>query len=115
MERVIKFYRTQSGKCPVKEFLDELDDRSLAKVIAVFKVIETQSMVPAQYFKKLSGHDLWECRVGIGGMAYRFLGFWNKGAMIVLTHGFAKKTQKTPEAEIRKALKYKSDWEGRAE
>ncbi len=106
MERAVRFYRTAAGRCPVEEFLDELDDRTLAKV-------ETQHMVPAQYFKKLSAYDLWECRVGLGGRIYRFLGFWDAGALIVLTHGFQKKTQKTPAQEINKALSFKADWERR--
>ncbi|MEG2458985.1 MAG: type II toxin-antitoxin system RelE/ParE family toxin [Raoultibacter sp.] len=29
------------------------------------------------------------------------------------TNGFIKKTQKTPKAEIDKALRYKADWEER--
>ena len=58
MERVIKFYTTEGGNSPVKDFLSGLDDRTLAKVLAEFKLIETQSMVPIKYFKKLSGHDL---------------------------------------------------------
>ncbi len=115
MTRVIKFYRTASGRCPVEDFLEELDDRTLAKVLAVFKLIETQEMVPVQYFKKLSDYKLWEARIGLGGQTYRFLGFWDKGALIILTHGFEKKSQKTPEKEIKKALGYKADWERRSE
>ncbi|HUX40384.1 MAG TPA: type II toxin-antitoxin system RelE/ParE family toxin [Rectinemataceae bacterium] len=114
MGRVLKFYRTAAGKCLIEEFLEELDDRTLAKVVAVFKLIETQEMVPATYFRKLTDYKLWEARVGIGGQIYRFLGFWDKGALIILTHGFEKKTQKTPEKEIRKALEYKADWERRS-
>ena len=114
MERVIKFYRTANDSCPVEDFLEELDDRTLAKVLAIFKVIETHEMVPAQYFKKLTDYKLWEARVSLGGQAYRFLGFWDKGALIILTHGFEKKTEKTPEKEIRKALDYKADWERRS-
>jgi phage-related protein len=114
MSRVIRFYRTANGRCPVEEFIDELDDRAMAKVLAVFKLIETQDMVPAQYFKKLSHQKLWEARVTHSGQAYRFLGFWDKGALIILTHGFSKKSQKTPDQEIRKALKYMADWEGRS-
>lgn len=113
MGRTIQFYRTASDKCPVEEFLEDLDDRKLAKVLAIFKLIEEQDMVPAQYFKKLSDRDLWECRVGLGGQIYRFLGFWDKGALVILTHGFEKKTQKTPEQEIQKALDYKADWQRR--
>jgi hypothetical protein len=44
----------------------------------------------------------------------RFLGFWDKGALIILTHGFMKKSQKTPDQEIRKALEYRADREGRS-
>lgn len=113
MDRTIRFYRSATGRCPVEEFLDERDDRSLAKIAAVFRLIETLEMIPGQYFKKLSGHPLWEARVGIGGIAYRFLGFWDMGAFIILTNGFEKKSQKTPETEIRKALERKADWERR--
>lgn len=113
MDRVIRFYRTAGGRCPVEELFSRLDDRTLSKVLAVLKLIETQPMVPVQYLKKLSGHDLWECRVGAGGRIYRFLGFWDEGALIILTHGFEKKSQKTPLQEIRKALDMKADWERR--
>jgi phage-related protein len=41
------------------------------------------------------------------------LGFWDKGALIILTHGFHKKTQKTPRQEIKKALELKADWQRR--
>ena len=97
----------------MKEFLKTLDDRTLAKVLAVFKLVETQELVPVQYFKKLSGHDLYDCRVGLAGQIYRFLGFWDKGNMVILTHGFEKKTHKTPEQEIKKAEDYKADWQRR--
>jgi len=113
MERVVRFCRTAAGRCPVEEFLVDLDDRTLAKILAVFKLVETQHIVSTQYFKKLSGRDLWECRVGLGGRIYRFLGFWDAGALIILTHGFEKKTQKIPLQEINKALNIKADWERR--
>ncbi len=71
-------------------------------------------MVPIQYFKKLSGQELWEARVSHAGHGYRFLGVWEKGALIILTHGFSKKTQKTPVQEINKAKKYMGDWRGRS-
>lgn len=38
-------------------------------------------------------------------MAYRLFAFWDKDirAMVIATHGLIKKTQKTPQNEIRKA------------
>jgi phage-related protein len=114
MGRIIKFYRNENGRCPVEEFLEDLDDKTLAKVLAIFKVIETQDRIPSQYFSKLSGYDLWECRIGFAGQIYRFLGFWGNGALVILTHGFEKKTQKTPQKEIKKALECKAIWERRS-
>jgi phage-related protein len=37
------------------------------------------------------------------------LGFWDEGRLIILTNGFAKKTQKTPEREIALAEQRKRD------
>ena len=46
--------------------------------------------------KKLEGTDeLWEVRAEFGGDAFRLLGFWDAGSLIILTNGFAKKTQTT--------------------
>ncbi|MDD6669211.1 MAG: type II toxin-antitoxin system RelE/ParE family toxin [Bacteroidales bacterium] len=39
------------------------------------------------------------------GMAYRLLAFWDKDmkALVIATHGFIKKKQKTPSNEIKRA------------
>lgn len=67
-------------------------------------------MVPKQYFKKLEGtDDLWEVRAEFGGDAFRLLGFWDAGRLVVLTNGFAKTTQKTPAREIELAEQRKRD------
>jgi len=51
--------------------------------------------------KRLDGTEgIWEVRAEFGGDEFRLLGFWDEGNLIILTNGFAKKTQKTPEREI---------------
>lgn len=68
-------------------------------------------MVPRQYFKKLEGTvDLWEVRAEFGGDAFRLLGFWDAGNLVILTNGFAKKTQKTPAREMEIAEQRKRDY-----
>ena len=52
-------------------------------------------------------------RVEFSGDAFRLLGFWDEGRLIILTNGFAKKTQKTPEREIALAEQRKRDHLGR--
>ncbi len=97
----IQFYRTAAGACPVEEILDSLNAKQSQKVLGVLKAVQELPRVPIQYFKKLAGTaDLWEVRAEFGGDAFRLLGFWEAGRLIILTNGFAKKTQKAPEREI---------------
>jgi len=62
-------------------------------------------------FKKLVGtEEIWECRIQFGSNTYRILCFFVDNAVVVLTHGFAKKSQKTPKSEIEKAEAYRKDF-----
>lgn len=54
--------------------------------------------------------DLWEVRADLGGDAFRLLGFWDAGQLVILTNGFAKKTRKTPAREIELAEQRKRDY-----
>lgn len=110
IHRSIKFYRTVGGKCPLEDFLDSLSDKAAQKTLAVFKFVETERVIPRKFFKKLSGSDLWEIRVSWEKNIYRYLCFLQKNALVILTHGFVKKSQKTPKGEIERALKYRNDY-----
>ena len=65
---------------------------------------------PVQYFKKLIGTDLWEIRTRLGSDAFRLIGFFDGEHLIILTSGFAKKTQKTPKQEIETAKQRMKDY-----
>ncbi len=58
-------------------------------------------------FKKLDDTDIWEFRTFYNKTKYRLLAFWDKddkiNTLVIATHGFIKKTQKTPPKEIAKA------------
>ena len=109
MKEVI-FYRMESGRCPVEEFLDTLSSKQAQKVTWVMRLIEELEKVPARYFKKLAGTDgIWEIRVQYGNNIFRILGFLQGGQIIVLNHAFQKKTQKTPKKEIEVAEVRKKD------
>jgi len=107
----IKFYTTSSGKIPVKEFLDSLNSKHAQKVAWVLELVERLDQVPAQYFKKLkSTDDIWEVRARIGSNSFRLLGFIDDDEFVLLTNGFAKKSQKTPKQEIDLAEQRKADY-----
>lgn len=107
----IKFYTTQSGKIPVKEFLDSLSFKHAKKVAWVLELIERLDKVPVQYFKKLKNTDeIWEVRARLGSNSFRILGFIDGDEFIILTNGFSKKSQKTPKQEIEMAEQRKADY-----
>ena len=106
----VNFYKTSSLKCPVVDFLDSHIGKVAQKVTWVLKLIEETPKVPKEYFKKLSPYDIWEVRINFSGNKYRILSFLYEKSQLILTHGFIKKTQKTPKNEIDKALAYKEDF-----
>ncbi len=109
--REIIFYRTESGGCPIEEFLNALTFQQAQKVAWVLQLIEELDVVPVQYFKKLVNTDgVWEIRVPFGGNIFRLLGFLEVGNVIILTHGFQKKTQETPKKEIKLAENRKKEY-----
>jgi phage-related protein len=109
--KTILFYKTDTGKSPVRVFLDSLSAKYAQKVTWVLSLIEELDYIPKQYFKKLiSTDDLWEVRVQSGNNSLRLLGFFDSNQFVVLCHGFVKKTQKTPRKEIQIAEQRKKDY-----
>ncbi len=109
--RTVKFYRLDTGKCPVEEFFDSLTDKQFEKISFVLDLIEQIDIVPRKFFKKLKGTDeIWEVRVQYGGDIFRILGFFDGTDLVILNHTFAKKFQKIPRNAITVAEKRKRDY-----
>ena len=80
------------------------------KIAWVLRLLEDMDIVPVSYFKKLAGtEDIWECRIQFDSNAYRIFCFFMNNS-VVLTHGFVKKSQKTPAGEIERAEAYRRDF-----
>jgi len=109
--RKIKFYRLETGKCPVEEFFDSLTNKQFEKISFVLDLIEQIDIVPSKYFKKLKGtDDIWEIRVQHGNNIFRILGFFDGKDLVILNHAFTKKSQKIPQKEISVAEKRKQNY-----
>lgn len=107
----IEFYRTINGASPVEEFLETLDDNQARKVLWVLRLIRELDPIPSNYFSKLvNTDDIWEVRVQYVGNTFRLLGFFDDAKLIILAHGFQKKTQKTPKRHIELAESRKRDY-----
>ena len=111
MELIIKFYETSSGRCPVRDFLDDLkesDPEDFASVLAGLAKLRNREYHRPPLSKSL-GDDLFELR-HVGKLNTRLLYFFTKGRRIILLHGFRKKTRALPLHERQVALKRKRDW-----
>lgn len=68
-------------------------------------------IVPEKFFKHLKVTDgLYEIRVKIGSGIFRIFSFFDEGNLIILLHGFNKKSQKTPLNEIERAERLKEEY-----
>jgi len=95
MGKIVRFYQTEDGKSPVRDFLDSLPGKVAQKVLWVLMVVEELDVLPATYFKKLAGsRDIWECRVQFGSNEYRVMCFHAGSSVPVLTNGFVKKARR---------------------
>jgi len=85
-------------------FLDTLHENVRNKIIYNADKI-ANGHLDKELFKKLENTDIWEFRTLYAGIQYRLLAFWDTTAetLVIATHGFIKKTQKTPRKEIAKA------------
>jgi phage-related protein len=86
------------------QFLASLDRKSAAKLLFIIDAAESANN--PKLFKKLNG-KLWEFRSKYLGKQNRLLAFWDKSGkketLVIATHGFVKKSRKTPLKEISKA------------
>jgi len=104
-------YRTASGRRPIKEFLDHLDDEDLASLIAAMRDVRRQGLQAARH---LDG-EIYEVRADGKGVIYRIL-FAPQGKrkqVFLSLEAFKKKTQKTPPEAIRLARRRLRDWQKR--
>lgn len=109
----IVFYQDHRGKYPVREYLDSIPAKARAEFRESLEVIEEFGIpdTPRKFLEYLE-NDIWEVRARWGNIRIRVLGFFSEGTL-VLTHGFNKKTGPVSDKEIKRALRFKKEFEGR--
>ena len=106
----IEFYKKADGKCPVEDFLISLDARMRAKALRAIKLLADFGNALREPDSKPIGDEIFELRAKLGTDIVRILYFFCEGQAVVLTNGFMKKTQKTPDNQIRQARIYRADY-----
>ena len=93
------FYRLASGREPVREWLKTLDVVDRRIVGEDIKDVEYAWPIGMPLVRSL-GHGLWEVRSALtSGRIARVIFTVDYGCMVLL-HGFVKKTQATPKADL---------------
>ena len=101
----IKVYETLNGEKPVEKFIKSLDEKIQLRVTRTLDYLEEFGLEGAYpHTKKLIGTPLWEIRI-LGIDNIRIFYVTVTGKIFLLLHGFKKKTQKTPNKEIKIAEK----------
>lgn len=106
----IDMFHQENGDCPVKDFLDSLDKKMRAKLLKELETLEEYGSALREPYSKALDDGIFELRTKQGTNITRVLYFFFVGKRIILTNGFVKKTDKTPQREIRLAKQYRSEY-----
>lgn len=98
----VRFYRTEQGNEPVREWLKELPAADRKSVGDEIRAVQFGWPVGMPLVRKVR-RGLWEVRVHLVGRIARVL-FTTFDGEAVLLHGFIKKSQRTPAADLATAV-----------
>lgn len=95
----------------VDRFFETINEKARKKILYNINLV-AGGLIDKELFKKLDGTDIWEFRTLFNSVYYRILSFWDTEAqaLIITTHGFIKKTKKTPKSEIDHANAIRNEY-----
>lgn len=102
----VRFFCTEAGNEPVREWLSDLPRESKKLIGTDIKTVQLGWPLGMPVVRKLDS-GLWEVRIDLGDTIARVL-FTVVGGEMVLLHGFIKKSQKTPSADMKTAKQRKA-------
>ena len=105
----VVFYRTESGKEPVRAWLQGLSKQDKKMIGGDIKTVQYGWPIGMPVVRKMEP-GLWEVRCRLDQRIARIL-FTVKGEKMILLHGFIKKSQKTPQADLQLAKDRKASLE----
>lgn len=103
----VEFLNLPNGKRPAEEFLQELDNKTVAKIYKLIERLEMEGRLVFPHARKLEGYrNLWELRSNSQQGAVRIFYFYWEHNTIIFISGFVKKSQKAPLRELERAMNY---------
>lgn len=105
----VEFYFNEKGEMPAKEFLEGISsEKVVVKLAAFVKLIADEGMLyDEQKFRIVDRKEkIYEFKPG----GYRFFNFFYTGGKIIITNGYAKKSQKVDRKALKQAIRLKKDY-----
>ena len=106
----VEFYDLVDGTKPAQDFIEGLPPKMMAKVLRSVHMLRLNGSELREPYSKHLDDGIFEVRAKVGTDISRVLYFFMVGRKAILTHGFIKKTQKTPLSEINLAKKYRDEY-----
>ena len=106
IEYEVEYVKLENDEKPFEKFILNLTLKERAKIfetINYFLELKNNNLPIKEKLSKHLEDGIFELRTYLSDKIARTLYFYQKGAKIIITHGFIKKTQKTPSREIEKA------------
>lgn len=105
MKKIIAYKRYFS------DVISTLSQEERGKIKRALDLFKVEDRMPRHYIKFIRD-GLYEFRVSYGNNEFRIFFIYDGEVIVVLFNAFRKKTQKTPDSEIRKAIKLKEEYYG---
>ncbi len=105
-----RFFKTELGNEPVREWLKELSKDDKKQIGSDIQTVQFGWPLGMPLVDSL-GHGIWEVRTRLTNKRIARVLFLLDGNTMVLLNGFIKKTQKTPAIELDLAKKRKREYE----
>jgi phage-related protein len=107
---VVQFFEKGNGSRPAEEYLRSIDKKLRAKAVRIFMMVEENGPELREPYSKHLDDGIFEIRAKVGSNLARVLYFFIVGKRVIITHGFTKKTQKTPPEEVNRAKQYRKEF-----
>lgn len=91
------------------DFIKKLSTDEISKIRRALDLFKVEDRMP-RHFIKFIRDGIYEFRVTYGNNEFRIFFIYDGDIVVVLFNAFKKKTQKTPDNEIKKAIKLKEEY-----
>ena len=91
------------------DFIKKLTTEEINKVRRALDLFKVEDRIP-RHFIKFIRDGIYEFRVNYGNNEFRIFFIYDGDTVVVLFNAFKKKTQKTPDNEIKRVIKLKEEY-----